>query len=73
MLAGLVGVHGAMAYGYGRRLHCPLWLNDTSAGEKLVDRRAEVSDLGGLQGPVVQLCLSHALLQSCTGSDPNAT
>lgn len=36
VLAGLVGVHGAMAYGYG--LHCPLWLNDAGAGEELVDR-----------------------------------
>lgn len=34
VLAGFVGVHGAMA---NRRLHCPLWLDYTGAGKKLVD------------------------------------
>lgn len=58
VLAGFVGVHGGMA---NRRLHCPLWLDYTSAGKKLVDGRAEVCDLGGFQGPIVQLRLSHTL------------
>lgn len=60
VLAGFVGVHGAVADG---RLHCPLWLDYAGAGKKLVDGRAEVCDLGRLQRPVVQLCLSHALSQ----------
>lgn len=34
VLAGFVGVHGAVT---NRRLHCPLWLDYTCAGEKLVD------------------------------------
>lgn len=34
VLAGFVGVHGAMT---NRRLHCPLWLDYTGAGKKLVD------------------------------------
>lgn len=50
VLAGFVGVHGAMA---NRRLHRPLLLDDASAGKKLVNGRAKVGDLGGLQGPVV--------------------
>lgn len=61
VLAGFVGVHGAMT---NRRLHCPLWLDYTGAGKKLIDGRAKVGDLGGLQGPVVQLRLSHTLPQS---------
>lgn len=35
VLAGFVGVHRAVA---GWRLHCPLWLDDSGAGEELVDR-----------------------------------
>ncbi len=58
VLAGFVGMHGAMT---NRGLHCPLWLDYTSAGKKLIDGRAEVCDLGGFQGPIVQLCLSHTL------------
>ena len=58
VLAGFVGVHGAMT---NRRLHCPLWLDYTGAGKELVDGRAEVRDLGGFQGPIVQLRLSHTL------------
>lgn len=58
VLAGFVGVHGAMT---NRRLHCPLWLDYTGAGKKLVDRRAEVSNLSGFQGPIVQLGLSHTV------------
>lgn len=61
VLAGFVGVHGAMA---GWRLHCPLWLDDSGPGEELVDRRAEICDLCGLQGPVIQLRLSHTLPQT---------
>ena len=48
-----------------RGLHCPLWLDHAGAGKELVDGWAEVCYLSGLQGPVVQLCLSHALLQTC--------
>lgn len=58
VLAGFVGVHGAMT---NRRLHRPLWLDYAGAGKKLVDGRAEVCDLGGFQGPIVQLRLSHTL------------
>lgn len=48
-------------------LHSPLWLDDTGAGEKLVYGGAEVSDLRGLQGPVVELSLPHALFQTLEG------
>lgn len=58
VLAGFVGVHGAMT---NRRLHRPLWLDYTGAGKKLVDGWAEVCDLGRFQGPIVQLRLSHTL------------
>ena len=45
VLAGFVGVHGAVT---NRRLHCPLWLDDSSAGKELVDGGAEVCNLGWL-------------------------
>lgn len=45
-------------------LHCPLWLDDSGAGEELVNGGAQVRDLSGLQGPVVKLCLSHAFLEA---------
>lgn len=61
--AGLVGMHGAMAH---RRLHCPLWL-DSSLSKELIDRRAEVCHLSGLQRPVIHLRLSHALFQTLEG------
>lgn len=61
VLARFGGMHGTMAHGW---LHCPLWLNDSSAGKELVDGGTEVHNLSWLQRPVIQLGLSHALSQS---------
>lgn len=57
MLAGFVGVHGAVTH---RTLYRPLLLDDAGASKELVDGRAEVRDLGGFKAPIVQLSLSHA-------------
>lgn len=67
MLAGFVGVHGAMA---DQGLHCPLWRDHSGSGEELVDGRAEVCDLGGFKAPVVQIRLSHALFQPLGRNEP---
>lgn len=58
VLAGFVGVHGAVT---NRRLYCSQWRDYTCAGKELVDGRAQVCDLSGLQGPIVQFCLSHTI------------
>lgn len=58
VLAWFVGVHGTMA---NWRLHWALLLDDASTSKKLVNGRAKVGNLGGLQGPVVQLRLPHTL------------
>lgn len=63
VLAGFGGEHGTMAL--DRWLHRALLLDDASTSKKLVDGGAKVGDLGGLQRPVVQLRLPHALSQSC--------
>lgn len=57
----VLGVHGTVAH---RRLHWALLLDDPGTSEELVDGRAKVGDLGGLQGPVVQLRLPHTLSKS---------
>lgn len=39
--------------------------DDPRGCEELVDGGAQVGHLGGVQGPVVELGLPHALLQTC--------
>lgn len=58
VLAGFVGVHGAVT---NRRLYCSQWRDYACAGKELFDGRAQVYNLSGLQGPIVEFRLFHTI------------